>query len=622
MFPASSAARLDKTWPVLLIGWACLQGCDPLSARTPDGVLRLGCGGGKQASSEPHSEASTGPLSIAVDLTKRFQVIDGFGTTGSGEAAHQDWYGDLFYEELRASILRVDITPKFRAPYSDDAYNSPWFHNSPPLPGPDGNNVRTYRDASDYTREWNGQRARIAVLGPEIEKNIQLLDFDDPGLQHLGLLAQRGLREKAALGDFKLLGSLWSPAPWLKRSSGGQYGDSSDIMPKRGTPFPFIWGGNFAGGALDTSGKPVPAFDDRALGGTGATSALTQFARGLSAFLLGFQRKFAVPFHAISIQNELGFEVFYNSCAYRRTEDYVAALKAARAELDRHPELRSVQIIGPEDLLGEDGYSMWQFGAGEDSVPKNLKFMAAVAADPEAKQALAWFAVHGYALDGVHAANNQAGSWKLWSEGWQSAPGGDLPDHVKGARAYGKKSWMTEISGEPPRWTGDTEASMSDSALGIAIKIHNALTVGDQSAWLYWTLATDKPVDTFALTDEKAGKNAPKFVATKHYFHFIRPGARRVATELKGGTRGMYASAFLHEDKRQLIVVLINSGASERRVSVTGFEVGSKTQVEGFTSIADAPWRPVLPAPDASPQGSFSWDIPARSITTFTIPQG
>ncbi len=599
---AGQTARLERAAGLLLL--ALTLGCRPGA-----------CGRALPAETGEGPPAPAGPVQIHVDHARRAQTIDGFGTTNHAAASRGSWYADLFYDDLQASILRLDLTPKFRAPYSDHTYNSPWFHGSPALPGPEGNNVRTYRDASDYTRPWNGRRAQIAVLGPDIEKNIEILDFDDRDLMQHGALAQRGLREKERLGDFKLIGSLWSPAPWLKRTSGTLEKHSSGVLPKGGTPFPFVWGGNFAGGVLDTSGTPLAIFDDSALGGTGPTSALTQFARGLSAFLLGFQRKFGVPFHAISIQNELGFEVFYNSCAYLRAEDYVLAVKTARRELDRHPELRSVQIIGPEDLLGNDGYTLWQLGEGQRAVPKNLNFMAAIAQDQEAERALAWFAVHGYGLDGVRAAGDQR-AWNLWANGWTKAPGKGLPAQVTGARGYGKKSWMTETSGEPARWAAQDDSELSDSALGIATKIHSALTAGEQSAWLYWLLANNEPTNSNSLTDERLGARSPKYVAVKHFFRFIRPGAQRLVLEVQGGAGEVLASAFLHESSRQLTMVLINTGRAPHATAFPGLAARADAPLESFTSTADAPFVPG-PSLSAAP---LSLELPALSVTTLLVP--
>ena len=43
------------------------------------------------------------------------------------------------------------------------------------LPGPEGNNVRTYRDVTDYRREWEGRRPESAVMGRVFE-DTKVLD--------------------------------------------------------------------------------------------------------------------------------------------------------------------------------------------------------------------------------------------------------------------------------------------------------------------------------------------------------------------------------------------------------------------------------------------------------------
>src|SRR5262249_28076255 len=151
-----------------------------------------------------------------------------------------------------------------------------------------------------------------------------------------------------SLGDFKLFASLWSPMPWVKIADGHTYQSGGANLPANGAPFPFIWLGNFAGGSLDTSGTPPTEFDDSPLGGTGPTSALTQFARCMAAWLRGFQNTYGIPVHAISIQNELDFDEFYNSCYYPLATNYIAALTAVRAELNKYPDLANIKIMGPE----------------------------------------------------------------------------------------------------------------------------------------------------------------------------------------------------------------------------------------------------------------------------------
>ncbi len=115
----------------------------------------------------------------------QMQIIDGFGTC-IGEAGAQPWFQQAYYDDLGCSIMRTDLSPHFKAPYSSHAYNSPWFSNPPALKiddpaskgGPDHNNVRTYTNATDYSREFGGQHASIAVMGPDIAKNIAVFDYD------------------------------------------------------------------------------------------------------------------------------------------------------------------------------------------------------------------------------------------------------------------------------------------------------------------------------------------------------------------------------------------------------------------------------------------------------------
>src|SRR5690606_23135785 len=124
------------------------------------------------------------------------------------------------------------------------------------------------------------------------------------------------------------------------------------------------------GGMLDVSGMPLEIFNDAPLGGTGPTSSLTQFARGIASYLLGYQEHHGVKFYAISIQNELNFEEFYNSMTYPLSSMYITALKTVRDELDKYDELKDIKIMGPEDLMGGDVWGMWQYGGGENTIHK------------------------------------------------------------------------------------------------------------------------------------------------------------------------------------------------------------------------------------------------------------
>ena len=165
---------------------------------------------------------------IRVEPNTKHQIIDGFGAHQSDASINQQWFLDLFYQDIEASIYRVDLTPKLRAPYSDLSYNSPWFMGSsvksvfnledPANPnGPENNRVRTYKDPADYTRVFGGRRAPIAVMKPNIDSNLQFFVYS------ANSVISEGIKRKSALGDFKLFGSIWSPLPWVKVSSGNLY---------------------------------------------------------------------------------------------------------------------------------------------------------------------------------------------------------------------------------------------------------------------------------------------------------------------------------------------------------------------------------------------------------------
>jgi O-glycosyl hydrolase len=487
--------------------------------------------------------------------------MDGFGSCISSAEGESVWWQNLFFEDLQASILRMDLTPTFKTPYSDFTYNSPWFHNNPALPGPDGNNVRIYTNALDYTRLFAGRNAQIAVMGPNIDQNTNYFDLTQTMPRVAGKLASMGMSKREQLGDFKLIGSLWSPAPWVKISSGNSISGQSGILPLNGTPWPFIWGGNFAGGKLDTSGTPLAAFDDTALGGTGPTSALTQFARCTAAYLRAFQNANNVHFYAISIQNELNFEEFYNSCTYPLSAGYIIALRAIRAELDKYPDLAGIRIMGPEDLLGGDAYALWQYGGGSSAVHKNLQYLQNLATDSQAAQALGFFCIHGYASDGVSAANATPVSWNWWANGWTGSPAPGIPANVNGFQFYGKKSWMTETSGEASSWLSPASGFPNNGAWSIALRIHQALTAGQQSAWIYWQLTDGNPVGAQTLTSSTLTNSSPKYVAVKHFFRYIRPGSVRVNASASG-TTNLLASAYLHVTNGTLTVVLINTSSN------------------------------------------------------------
>lgn len=166
----------------------------------------------------------------------------------------------------------------------------------------------------------------------------------------------------------------------------------------------------------------------------------------------------------------MNFEEFYNSCTYPLSAQYIAALKAVRAEFDQYADLAPIKLMGPEDLLGGDAYGMWQYGSGATAVHKNLQYLQNIAADPVAASALSFFCIHGYASDGVTAAGATPTQWNWWLDGWTTSPAAGIPANAKGTAAYGKKSWMTETSGEAAAWLSPGSGFPNQGAWSIALR--------------------------------------------------------------------------------------------------------------------------------------------------------
>lgn len=535
---------------------------------------------------------------ITIITEERHQTIDGFGAFQGGNMVNQSWWQELFFEDLKASIYRVDLTPQLVSPYSDLSVYSPWFMGSSVNSvfnledqdnpnGPENNRVRTYTGPEDYSREFGGENAPIAVMGPDIEQNTTYFTYTE------NQAITEGQARMESLGDFKLIGSIWSPLPWLKVSSGNDYPENWWPGPVQGTPWPFVWGGNYAGGRLDVSGSPLDVFDDTALGGDGPTSSLTQFARSTAAYVKGYQDFHGVSFYAISIQNELNFEQFYNSATYPLSSQYIAALKAVRAEFDQHEDLQHIKIMGPEDLLGGE-YGLWQYGGNNDPIHKNLQYLQNIGNDPEADAAIDFFCIHGYDTDGVSAGTANPVFWEYWKNGWTASLAPGIPPNVNGYADYGKKSWMTETSGEVSQWLYPENGFPGFGGWSVGLRIHQALSVGDQSAWIYWTFVEEGEngnASNFALSSPTLGSNAPKYVAAKHFFHPIRPNSVRISANTEANA-SILASAYLHEENNTLTIVALNTAAAPQNMSLQLPEFNDKDFVATtFSSQESSYWQ-------------------------------
>jgi hypothetical protein len=214
----------------------------------------------------------------------------------------------------------------------------------------------------------------------------------------------------------------------------------------------------------------------------------------------------------------------------------------------------------------------------------------------------------------VAAAAATPTQWLWWVNGWTASPGPGIPANIAGFNASGKKSWMTETSGENPAWLYPASGFPGGGAWSIALRIQQALTAGRESAWAYWQMTDGSAVGAETLTDSASLQTSPKYVAAKHFFKYIRPNSICVNATVSGDP-ALTAAAFLHVTNRTMTIVLIN--ATNTPVPAV---VNSPAQPAGikswqtFTSSNGSYWQTSI---TAITNGQATVNIPGYGVVTL-----
>ena len=141
-----------------------------------------------------------------------------------------------------------------------------------------------------------------------------------------------------------------------------------------------------------------------------------------------------------------------------------------------------------------------------------------------------------------------------------------------------------------------------------------ALTAGEESAWLYWQFAEADQVTSQCLTGKREMANAPKYVAAKHFYRFIRPNAVRVQAKVDGAP-GLLASAYLHPADRTLTAVLVNSGSAPASAQVRiPPQPAGLGRFEVYTSDNNRLWQHAMAQPAG---GSLAVTVPGYGVVTL-----
>lgn len=186
---------------------------------------------------------------------------------------------------------------------------------------------------------------------------------------------------------------------------------------------------------------------------------------------------------------------------------------------------------------------------------------------------------------------------------------------VDGPLPTRKRTWMSEWSPNGTTWNENWDDGSGYDGFTVASAVHDALTKGNASGYVYWYGASVGATRGLIQMDGETFHASKRLWALAGYSRFVRPGAVRIgATAADADLR---LSAFRNTDGT-LTVVALNAGTSDQQVSYslrnTGIATGTATPylTDGSHSMGRQTAVPVR-------GGALTATVPARSLVTYTI---
>jgi glucuronoarabinoxylan endo-1,4-beta-xylanase len=173
-----------------------------------------------------------------------------------------------------------------------------------------------------------------------------------------------------------------------------------------------------------------------------------------------------------------------------------------------------------------------------------------------------------------------------------------------------KPVWQTEMSGLK-WWPEQGPSSDINNAVAVAGWIHNGVTVGEASAWLWWWWQAQGNTNEGLLLS--GGTDTKRRFALGNFSRFVRPGYIR--TDITGVVpTDLLLAAFKGPDGT-VVVVAINRGSVSSNVQIT-IAGGSApaTFTPWVTSVTD---NLASKAAVAVTGGAFTAALASKTVTTF-----
>jgi glucuronoarabinoxylan endo-1,4-beta-xylanase len=346
-------------------------------------------------------------------------------------------------------------------------------------------------------------------------------------------------------------------------------------------------------------------------GGHLLTSCYESWANTIAAFPAKVKQNTEVDLYAMSPQNEVDFA----SCGFDEpcngnypttlftAAEYLAFFKVVA------PKLRAlnppVKVMGPE---ASEWLHTWSSKSAVGSVPSGLPSSDPLnCGTPEVTNAAC---NTGAGYDYGHVLARDANAWGMLDilgvHQYDTQVAEPWPSDV----TTRKPIWQTEMSGVK-WWPEQGPSSDINNAVAVAGWIHNALTVGDVNAWLWWWWKAQGSTNEGLLLSN--GTDTKRRYALGNYSRFIRPGYTRV--DITGNVPAdLQLTAFKGADGT-VVVVAINKGSASATVPITiAGGTAPMSLTPWVTSSAD---NLVSKTAVAVTGGTFTATLASKTVTTF-----
>lgn len=278
-----------------------------------------------------------------------------------------------------------------------------------------------------------------------------------------------------------------------------------------------------------------------------------------------YMKNNGVDLYSISVQNEPDYASEWTYWSTDETTDFIA---------NYGDKITSTRLMSPESFQYAPETASWVKDGGK-------KFYRKILNNSKAMANCDLFGTHMY------------GTTRDWM---------DFPDLEKS----GKEIWMTEV------YVPNSEADSANrwpEALQVSENIHNALVVGNMSAYTWWYIRR-----SYGLMTED-GKISKRGYNMAQYSKWVRPGDKRIEVTEQPADN-VLVSAYKN-DNNQITIVAINKGSSTYTQS---FSIGSGETIVDVDRYRTSANENLALTENLENNGSgFYASLPGESVSTFVV---